>query len=106
MLSQGSNKDEATNKLLSLVLLSCYNHITIYQADDLNKIKNYQKISSLDQENKDLLSLERWDNIFKSGDKELLNQEIASLQDALSEIKSEDLNFDEMRTGPRDGGQA
>ena len=38
MLSQDGqeNKDDATNKLLSLLLMTCYNKISFYQADDVS----------------------------------------------------------------------
>jgi hypothetical protein len=40
MLSQEGqeNKDDATNKLLSLLLMTCYNKMSFYQADDVSII--------------------------------------------------------------------
>jgi hypothetical protein len=46
-------------------------------------------LSTLSHENRDLLALEKWDDIFKSNDKERMEQEMESLQDALRDIRSE-----------------
>lgn len=87
---------------MSLILLSCYNQITIYQADEIIKIKNFEKITAMTTENKNLLNIEKWDEIFKSGNQEQMEEEMGNLQEALSDLKSEELNFqDEERSEPR-----
>ncbi len=47
------------------------------------------KLNSLSQENKDLLNLEKWDELFRSGDSHSLEEEMNTLSDAMREIKSE-----------------
>lgn len=42
-----------------------------------------------------MLELEKWHELLTSGDMDKLQEEIEGLSDALKEIKSEDLNFDE-----------
>lgn len=97
MLSRGSDKEEATNKLLSLCLLTCYNQIEFYKADDINRTygKDFKKIPSMEEDYKTLLGMEKWYDIFSSNDKQRMEMEMEMLSDAAREIRSEDLNFEE-----------
>lgn len=43
----------------------------------------------IDDEEKELVSFEKWDDILKSNDEGRMQQEMAELQEAMAEIKSE-----------------
>jgi hypothetical protein len=49
----------------------------------------------MNQEYKDLLELEKWYELFSTNDRERLQEEMMGLQDALAELKAEELNMDE-----------
>jgi hypothetical protein len=46
-----------------------------------------------------LLGLERWEQLFTSNDQQKLNEEMSMIQQAMAEMKSEELNFDELNEG-------
>ncbi len=90
MLATESDKEEATNKIITLTLLSCYQRITFFRADEINRdYRDFKKIDSKSEELKELLGLERWADVFSSNDQEKFNDEMASIQDALRDISLE-----------------
>jgi hypothetical protein len=70
------------------MLLNCYNDITYFQAEDIYKMKQ-DNIPIKDEEFRQLLGVEKWMELFTSGDKERLSQEYGNLQEAINDLKSE-----------------
>ena len=90
VLSQGfEKKEDAMNQLYSIMLLNCYNDITYFQAEDIYKMKQ-DSIPVKDEEYRLLLGVEKWMELFMSGDKERISHEYANLQDAINDLKSEE----------------
>ena len=54
-----------------------------------------------ESEYKELLGIEKWDQLFKSDNKEKIQEEMYNLQDAIKELKSEVINDKEGRTIPK-----
>ncbi len=71
------------------MLLNCYNDVTYFQAEDIYKMKA-DSIPVKDEEYRTLLGVEKWMELFTSGDKERISQEYANLQDAINDLKSEE----------------
>ena len=61
-----NNKNDAINRLISFAMLSCYDKINYYDADSIATLPI--EINSLETTNKDLLSLEKWEMLFKEND--------------------------------------
>jgi hypothetical protein len=76
------------NQLYSIMLLNCYNEITYFQAEDIYKMKA-DSIPVKDQEFRQLLGVEKWMELFTSGDKERISHEYGNLQGAIDDLKSE-----------------
>ena len=95
-MSQGSEKDkeEVSNRLISVALLSCYQKLSFFQADDiLTKYKDFKSIPSKTQEFKDLISLEKWAEVLTSGDSERIQAEMGNLQEAAADLRSDDVSL-------------
>ncbi len=104
--SGGENKDEASNRIVSLCLLTCYNQMEFFKADDiLRKYKDYKKIPALEDEYKELIGLDKWYDIFSGNDKERLDAEMQMLQEAAAELKSEELEYDDSRREQESAGE-
>jgi len=81
-----NNPNDAANRLVSFAMLSCYDKINYYDADSI--ATSPIEINSLETSNKDLLSLEKWEMLFKENDEQRLNYEMSLLQSAISDFQS------------------
>lgn len=88
MVQGEESRDEVLNRLFSIIILTCYNQINIYQSEDI-LAQRAQDIQVLSGEYKELLGLDKWNELFRSGDQEVVNQEMGALGEALREIQSE-----------------
>jgi len=70
---------------MSMMILKCYSQISLQKGKD---IKNTEEpIDILSDENKNLLGVELWGDIYAAGDKEEIVNEISSLQPIIEAIK-------------------
>ena len=74
------------NRLISFAMLSCYDKINYYDADSI--ATSPVEINRLETTNKDLLSLEKWEMLFKENDEQRLNYEISLLSSSVSNFQS------------------
>ena len=81
-----NNQNEAMNRLISFAMLSCYDKINYYDADSI--ATSPVEINSLETTNKDLLSLEKWEMLFKENDEQRLNYEMSLLSSSVSDFQS------------------
>ena len=81
-----NNPTDAANRLISFAMLSCYDKINYYDADSI--ATSPIEINSLESSNKDLLSLEKWEMLFKENDEQRLNYEMSLLQSSISDFQS------------------
>ena len=80
-----NNQNDAMNRLISFSMLSCYNKINYYDADSI--ATSPIEINSLETTNKDLLSLEKWEMLFKENDEQRLNYEMSFLSSWVSDFQ-------------------
>jgi hypothetical protein len=81
---------------MTLILLTCYNKMTMFDADEFNKkYPDHNSIPAKTKQFKDYLELEKWREVLLSGDKERINKEMEGLQEALKELNSEDMNYED-----------
>ena len=81
-----NNQNDAINRLISFAMLSCYDKINYYDADSI--ATSPVEINSLETTNKDLLSLEKWEMLFKENDEQRLNYEMSLLSSSVSDFQS------------------
>ena len=81
-----NNQNDAMNRLISFAMLSCYDKINYYDADSI--ATSPVEINSLETTNKDLLSLEKWEMLFKENDEQRLNYEMSLLSSSVSDFQS------------------
>lgn len=81
-----NNQNDAMNRLISFAMLSCYDKINYYDADSI--ATSPIEINSLETTNKDLLSLEKWEMLFKENDEQRLNYEMSLLSSSVSDFQS------------------
>ena len=81
-----NNQNDALNRLISFAMLSCYDKINYYDADSI--ATSPVEINSLETTNKDLLSLEKWEMLFKENDEQRLNYEMSLLSSSVSDFQS------------------
>ena len=88
--SKGATHEEAENKLFTPAFLSCYQAIGYFEAEEID---SSPKIDALSQENKDLLSLEKWENLYKTGNAEQIEYEMSQLSEAFEDIKKGEIHL-------------
>ena len=81
-----NNQNDAINRLISFAMLSCYDKINYYDADTI--ASSPVEVNSLETNNKDLLSLEKWEMLFKENDEQRLNYEMSLLSSSVSDFQS------------------
>ena len=81
-----NNQNDAMNRLISFAMLSCYDKINYYDADSI--ATSPVEINRLETTNKDLLSLEKWEMLFKENDEQRLNYEMSLLSSSVSDFQS------------------
>ena len=81
-----NKQNDAMNRLISFAMLSCYDKINYYDADSI--ATSPVEINSLETTNKDLLSLEKWEMLFKENDEQRLNYEMSLLSSSVSDFQS------------------
>ena len=81
-----NNQNDAMNRLISFAMLSCYDKINYYDADSI--ATSPVEINNLEATNKDLLSLEKWEMLFKENDEQRLNYEMSLLSSSVSDFQS------------------
>ena len=97
-LSAGMKKEEALNKLFSLSLLSCYRDIAFFDAEEIDRSP---KVNAMTADNKQLLAWEKWEGLFKENNEETLNYEMASLNEAIQDLKSGEVDLSYLNQAPQ-----
>ena len=91
-------KEEALNKLFSLSLLSCYRDIAFFDAEEIDRSP---KVNAMTADNKQLLAWEKWEGLFKENNEETLNYEMASLNEAIQDLKSGEVDLSYLNQAPQ-----
>ena len=71
-----------SEKVMSTLLISCYSKVSIEQATTLVEKQKHEDIEALLPENIELLELEKWTEIYRKKDKELVFKELSKLEEA------------------------
>ena len=89
----GENKEEeAFNHLFTLVLLSCYEQIGYFEAEEIDN--NVLKVDINTEQNKKLVDLNKWESLFKDNNQEKIQIEMAQLNEAYQDLQRGDINLD------------
>lgn len=82
--------EQMLSKLLTLTILSCYNGVSFYDAEEILKSN---KVDPNSDENKNLLKLEKFLEYIKDGNQEMLSYELTMLSDATSDLQNGEITL-------------
>ena len=88
----GNKEEEAFNHLFTLVLLSCYEQIGYFEAEEIDN--NVLKVDINTEQNKKLVDLNKWESLFKDNNQEKIQIEMAQLNEAYQYLQRGDINLD------------
>ena len=88
----GNKEEEAFNHLFTLVLLSCYEQIGYFEAEEIDN--NVLKVDINTEQNKKLVDLKKWESLFKENNQERIQIEMAQLNEAYQDLQRGDINLD------------
>ena len=88
----GNKEEEAFNHLFTLVLLSCYEQIGYFEAEEIDN--NVLKVDINTEQNKKLVDLNKWESLFKDNNQEKIQIEMAQLNEAYQDLQRGDINLD------------
>lgn len=71
-----------SDKVVSTLLINCYSKVSIDQATDFVSIENHEDIDSLIPENQNLLDVDKWTEIYRKKDKNLIYAEMEKMKEA------------------------
>lgn len=78
--------EKVGNRIMSLMLLTCYNSIQTSQA--LEIASNKDKLDVFSDSNKKILDLENWNKLFREGDEEKIKDKMSMLSSAIKDIQA------------------
>ena len=91
IIRTGGEKKEKTDKLISMILLTCYERINESQVKPLASL-SAEEIDPFTDENKGLLQMERWKDLYEDPNKaEMLNKQLKSLSSALKDVQNDEI---------------
>ena len=88
----GNKEEEAFNHLFTLVLVSCYEQIGYFEAEEIDN--NVLKVDINTEQNKKLVDLNKWESLFKDNNQEKIQIEMAQLNEAYQDLQRGDINLD------------
>ena len=88
----GNKEEEAFNHLFTLVLLSCYEQVGYFEAEEIDN--NVLKVDINTEQNKKLVDLNKWESLFKDNNQEKIQIEMAQLNEAYQDLQRGDINLD------------
>lgn len=91
-INPDGSQEENFNQLLSMGILSCYKNISQEEADDLGAkvlLDNQVKfdLDIMNDKYKSMLNFERWEEVYRSNDENLLKSELMSHSGALNDLR-------------------
>jgi hypothetical protein len=86
VISSGGTKKEKTDRLISMLLLTCYKRITDPQAALLIKMTE-DDIDPMTDEYKELLQLELWSDLYENKDSRGLSKALNEISNTVKELK-------------------
>jgi hypothetical protein len=87
----GGDKKDKTDKLISMILLTCYKKISTQEAEALANNKDIDPMTNL---HKTLLDLEGWKELYEKNDGEQIGRELDSISETMKEIREDHLTTD------------
>ena len=88
----GNKEEEAFNHLFTLVLLSCYEQIGYFEAEEIDN--SVIKIDIDSEQIQKLVDLKKWESLFKENNQERIQIEMAQLNEAYQDLQRGDINLD------------
>ena len=88
----GNKEEEAFNHLFTLVLLSCYEQIGYFEAEEIDN--SVIKIDIDSEQIQKLVDLKKWESLFKENNQERIQIEMAQLNEAYQDLQRGDVNLD------------
>jgi hypothetical protein len=90
IIRTGGEKKDKTDKLISIMLLTCYNKINDEVSKHLSE-KPSEEIDPLTLENKNLVELEKWRDLYENDNKPGLSQALDKISNTMKEIKDDNI---------------
>jgi hypothetical protein len=89
VLRIGGEQNKQMEKLVSMIMLSCYKNIRATVAQKM-ATQSAEEIDPLTEENKELLQIELWRHLYEKNDNEGINRELNSLAEIMKELQAEE----------------
>lgn len=89
IIRTGGDKKEKTDKLISIILLTCYKRISPLQASKLAEA-DPKDFDPMTEELKDLLQLEKWKDLYEHNNQDELDRELGHISKSMEEFRNED----------------
>jgi hypothetical protein len=87
----GGDKKDKTDKLISMMLLTCYKKISVQEAEAISQTTEIDPMTNL---HKTLLELESWKELYEKNDGEQIGRELDSISETMNEIREDHLTGD------------
>jgi hypothetical protein len=71
-----------TDKVISTLLINCYSKVSIDQATEFVNKEDHKDIDALTADNRQLLEVEKWTEIYKKADKDTIYAEMEKMKEA------------------------
>ena len=88
IIATGGEKKEKTEKLVSIMLLTCFKKISDSDGTNLSEMRP-EDIDPMTEEYKNLVELEKWKEMYEKNDHEHLQEELSKVASTMKEIDSE-----------------
>ena len=82
-----SSEEESVQRFLPLLMMTCMKSISEEYAAELSELEDANGINPLNSENKRLLDVERWENVFSSNDEKRISEEVAKYSNQMKDLR-------------------
>lgn len=89
-----ASEDENMQKFVPLLLITCMKEINDEYVEEIIDLKETSKINILSEENKQLLNVEKWENVLSANDQQKINEEIFKYSNEMKDLKQVQEYFD------------
>lgn len=86
-VNPNSDSNESIGQVMSLMLMSCYKNISPEKSKHVVDTNQQKPVNSMNYEYKELLELEKWEDIYISNDEKKIKEEMFKYQNIMTELR-------------------
>lgn len=87
-VNPNSDENESISQVLSLMLMSCFKNIDYSKAELISEQKEQNLLNPMTLDNKALLELDKWEDIYLSNNEKLIQEEVYKYSDVMRDMKA------------------